>query len=122
VFSADQRPAARDLWLKWLAKRSMPVAAVSVNGAHTHLLAKLPGDAPIATLGWGKKYVSQEMSKADTSVPSSLFAARGEPKLVKDFEHFKHSWRYILDHEEEGAAVWGVEFEALEKLWRGRVD
>jgi len=119
AFSPDQRSLARERWLKWLTGRDYPVAALSVNGAHTHLLAKLPGDDPIATLGWGKKYVSQAMSKVDSAVPSSLFAARGKPKLVRDIDHLRKAWKYILDHADEGAAVWGAAREDLEKLWRG---
>jgi REP element-mobilizing transposase RayT len=120
VLSIHHRANALALWRKWLDKRDYPLAAFSVNGAHTHLLAKLPSDDPVAALGWGKKYVSQELSKADPVVPASLFAARGEPKLVKDAEHLGRARKYVLEHELEGAAVWGVGEGDLDALWRGR--
>ncbi|MFA7237918.1 MAG: hypothetical protein WC058_13725 [Phycisphaeraceae bacterium] len=104
--------------IRWFSLKSIALAAISVGGAHTHLLRMLPAKEEDATVGKIKRYVSLEAGRADASLPSHLFAAYGEPRPVKDFERFRSCHQYVtVKHAEEGAWVWGVITEELVRLW-----
>ena len=117
TFSPDQRIRAVELFRLWFDRKSYGLAAIAVGGAHTHLLCQLPPGRESATLGWAKKFVSQRMTESDPSIPSNLFAARGNPGIVRTPAHFKQAYHYVVEkHAAEGAVVWGWDAGRLKDL------
>jgi len=113
-----QRRRIGELIVRWFSLKSMSLAAVSVGGAHTHVLAALPRMHEDATIGKLKRYVSTESSRQDASIPSRLFAGKGEPKPVMTREHFFASYEYITKkHAREGAWTWGANEALLAQWW-----
>jgi len=94
TLTPQQRKLLGELLLRWCRLKHIPVAAVSVGGAHAHLLAKLPIADTDATIGKAKRYASCESRKQDPSLPSKLFAGKGEPKPVESWGHLVASQDY----------------------------
>jgi hypothetical protein len=119
TLSDSQRECIGQLLVRWFELKQRPLAAASVGGAHAHLLAALPGDAVDATIGKVKRYASTESRRRDATLPSKLFALKGEPKSVRDFEHFAVAYDYVVEkHAREGAWTWGRGERLLGELWR----
>lgn len=81
------------------------VLCVAQGGQHLHMLAKLPHDADARDwMGRAKKHSSFEVKARGWK--GKLWGKRGKEKPVKDRQHHRNTYRYILDHEKEGAWVW----------------
>ena len=118
TLSQQQRRLVGELIVRWFDMKKPALAAVCVGGAHTHLLCQLPRGDEDATVGKVKRYASAQATKRDASIPSRLFAGKGEPKLVKDWEHLCLAYEYVtVKHAREGAWVWGVGMQTLAQLW-----
>jgi len=120
TLAADQRRLVGERLIRWFEIKPPILAAVSVGGVHVHLLCELPDQQRDATVGKAKRYASLESRKRDPELPSKLFAKKGEPKVVRDFEHFEMAYDYVVDkHAAEGAWTWGAGKEKLVELWGG---
>jgi len=115
-----QRACVGSLIVRWFEKKRISLAAVSVGGAHAHVLCLLPIGDEDKTVGKVKRYASTESSRRDPTIPPKLFAAKGEPKRVDTWRYFTVSHEYVLDHASEGAWVWGVDARDLPALWELR--
>jgi hypothetical protein len=81
------------------------VLCLAQSGQHLHLLAKLPAEAdPRIIMGLAKKHAAFEAKAKGWK--GKLWAKRGKEMRVRDRRHQLNAYRYILDHEEEGAWVW----------------
>jgi len=119
TLSRSQRECVGLLLVRWFEIKQQPLAAASVGGAHAHLLALLSNDAVDATIGKAKRYASTESRKQEPSLPSKLFAVKGEPKRIRDFEHFEVAYDYVFEkHAREGAWTWGQGKDVLDEIWR----
>ncbi len=113
-----QRRIAGALIVQWFTMKHIPLAAVSVSGAHAHILAQLPRMEEDVTVGKVKRYVSTQASRQDASIPSRLFAGKGEPKAVATHDHFVAAYDYItVKHAREGAWIWGADVDQLATWW-----
>ena len=117
TFIPRLRPVVLECIRNWFACRSNGLLAASAGGAHCHLLCQLQQTDPLATAGWLKKYVSQRLSEHDASLPSRIFAARGDPIPIRDRDHLRNTYDYIVvKHAAEGAAVWGCPVHELDSV------
>jgi hypothetical protein len=81
------------------------VLCLSQSGQHLHVLAKLPHELDARhVIGLAKKH-STFIVKAK-GWEGKLWGRRGKELRVRDREHQKNAYRYILDHMHEGAWVW----------------
>jgi hypothetical protein len=102
-------PIALEAMRRWFMLQSLPLLAVSVGAQHSHLLCRLPAARTDCWIGRLKKYASQRLSIFDRTLPSRIYAAKGEPKRIKDLDHLRECYPYIVvKHAREGALTWGV--------------
>ena len=78
---------------------------IAVCGQHVHALIGLPDDRDVIDRIVGK--CKQRASHAvRAALPGSVWAAGGEYRCIRDASHQRNAFEYILDHRDEGAAVW----------------
>jgi len=119
TLTMHQRQLVGERLIRWFDIKAIPMVAVSVGGAHAHLLCQLPDHERDATIGNAKRYASTEARRADPALPSKLFARKGEPKPVRDFTHFKKAFDYVVNkHRREGAWTRGIDVALLLEYWR----
>ncbi|MEX1088840.1 MAG: hypothetical protein WEC36_06395, partial [Phycisphaeraceae bacterium] len=87
TLTSAQRQCVGPLIVRWFELKELAIAAVSVGGAHAHLLGMLPVGDEDAMIGKVKRYASAESSRRDAMIPSKLFAGKGEPKRVENWPH-----------------------------------
>jgi hypothetical protein len=80
------------------------VLSAAVSGQHAHLQAKLLPHEVRETAGLAKKHAWFELRDHDWK--GKLWGKRGKAKRIRDREHHRHVYQYILNHEREGAWVW----------------
>ena len=94
--------------------------AIAVSGMHLHLLARFPSaqeptdeirglrasDPVRHFVGIAKKESAKSLTNAGLVKPGGVWAKRGKIVPIKDRRHQVNVFNYILDHEQEGAAVW----------------
>jgi hypothetical protein len=103
------RKAFAALLAKPLSKNSANAApsspCLAVSGQHVHILAKIPrGVKPRFLIGLGKK--NSNFKLKEHGWQGKLWAKRGRDLPVKGRKYQLSVYRYILDHEKEGAWVW----------------
>jgi len=119
----SQRQLVGELIVRWFELKQTPLAAVSVGGAHCHVMSLLLTGQEDATIGKVKRYASAESTRRDASIPSRLFAGKGEPGPVTTRDHFIASYEYITEkHAREGTWIWGADDELLAKWWPPPAD
>ncbi len=79
--------------------------AVSVDAIHAHLLVELPRDraAVKRMVGRWKQAASHALRHA---LPGRVWADGCDPQVIRDREHQRRVYRYILDHRKRGAFTW----------------
>lgn len=105
VLDPLQREIAGYAIQKTLAKHSHTCLVLAVGGMHVHMLVELPDDLQMAkdAIGYAKISASMRLMK---DLPGKVWARRGNLKPIRDEEHHRNTFQYILDHREEGAWVW----------------
>ena len=100
----------------------LEVLAIAVTRVHVHVLVRMPGDQekkPTASrrglrerdparyyMGIAKERSSKSLVKEGLVAAGGAWAKRGKVKPIRDRKHQVNVFRYILDHLEEGGAVW----------------
>jgi REP element-mobilizing transposase RayT len=81
------------------------ILAISVSGMHTHMLVELPRDPGEQRLviGQCKNRSSRAIKR---QLPGCVWARAGTFKPIKDRNHHRRAFRYILDQQGEGAWTW----------------
>ena len=83
---------------------------IAVDTLHVHLLVELPSNRKQV-----KQVVGSWKQKASHAVrhelPGSIWSKSCDPILIKDEQHHHRVYRYILDHEKQGAWVWSYKDE-----------
>jgi hypothetical protein len=83
--------------------QGVAVAAVSVGDEHCHLLAQCGDDDPEGCAGQLKNHVYHRMFRGRATPWEK--GSHAEP--ISGLAHGRWVFNYILDHEAEGAWVWG---------------
>jgi REP element-mobilizing transposase RayT len=89
--------------LRKLAEHEIQVLAISVSGEHVHLLGRFPHETARKIVGLAKAHASHTIRDA---IPGVVFAKKCKLEPIQDREHHVNTFRYIVDHQEEGAWVW----------------
>jgi hypothetical protein len=81
------------------------VLCLAQSGQHLHALVKLPREAdPRIWAGFAKLHATFEAKTQGWT--GKMWAKRGKEIRVRNRGHQVNVYRYILDHEKEGAWVW----------------
>lgn len=92
------------LWKKITAIGHRMLVAC-VGGRHTHILVELP-----ETLSEARREIGRAKQAASHAVrdamPGRIWADGGDFRQIQDHDHARRTFKYILDHAEEGAWVW----------------
>ena len=106
------------------------VLTVAINEVHLHLLARFPrdlagrpiesgsrtsavGDPPRHYLGIAKQWAAKTLYARGLVESAKVWARKGKIKPIADREHQVHVFHYILDHIDQGAAVWSFRDEDI---------
>lgn len=109
----------------WVEIHQIEVLALSVSATHMHVLARF-GQAPQNTvqkptptrggrrerdparyfMALAKERSSKALAAKGLAPPGGVWAKRGKIVPISDRSHQLNAYRYILDHQDEGAAVW----------------
>ncbi|HVS71810.1 MAG TPA: hypothetical protein VHQ47_11190 [Phycisphaerae bacterium] len=103
AFAPDDLATIGSHLLDSLRIQQAPIAAISVAKEHCHLLVRCEDDKPRDCSGNLKVHIYHRMF-ADQASPWEK-GSHEEP--IKDLAHGRWTFGYILDHEKEGAWVWG---------------
>lgn len=99
--SREVRPCLGHALREAFEARSSRVLAMAVCATHVHVLAELPNDMDAA-----KRIVHACKGAASAGVrrllPGRIWAAGGKLKPVRDREHQRRVYRYILDQQNDG--------------------
>ena len=135
VLSEDARGVAVDAIVYALRDvHGLEVLAVSVGGMHLHVLARfgVPGMKPTASrrglrhrdlkwadparyyLGIAKERSAKALAQQQLVKPGGVWAKRGKIVPVADRQHQVNVFFYIIDHLQEGAAVWNFKHGKIE--------
>jgi len=81
------------------------VLAVSIDGAHAHVLVELPDDRATVKriVGAWKQYASHSVRDV---MPGRIWSESCDPIPIRDAEHRRKVYKYIRDHEAKGAWGW----------------
>jgi len=98
---------------------SIEVPAIAVNAVHLHLLGRFPAmprptgrarsaidDPPRHHLGIAKQWSAKTLAAKGLVAPGGVWARRGKVVAITDRPHQVKVYHYIMDHIEQGAAVW----------------
>ncbi len=92
-----------------LQRHSIEVIAATVTSRHFHILARIPNRKARHSVGIAKKDSSRKMSDLRLVAPGGLWGKRSKAEPIKDREHQINTVWYILDHCDEGGAIWAPE-------------
>lgn len=104
VFPWDFREVVGNAVVEKLEQQGAIVACIAVARQHVHVLAKLPPGKARAFMGVAKKHVWFVLR--DRGWAHKVWGKRGKALPVRDRRHQLNVYRYIMDHEKEGAWVW----------------
>lgn len=88
-----------------MTKQEHRLLAISVDTHHVHLLVKLPNDrnAIRKIVGTWKQAASHAVRDR---LPGKIWAEDCDPRPMKNREHHRNTFLYILRHAKEGAWTW----------------
>lgn len=101
------------------------VIAIAVSGMHLHLLAHFPpAQRPTDSIrglratdpvrhfvGIANKESAKRLVEAGQASPGGVWARKGKIVRVRDRQHQVNTFRYILRHADDGAAIWSFRDE-----------
>jgi hypothetical protein len=95
------------------------VLTAAVTGTHVHILAKMPCIQARNWVGLAKKHAWFEMRDAGWN--KKLWAKRGKINRIRDRNHHRNCFAYIVKHLHQGAWVWvreGIDAAVIERILR----
>jgi len=128
ILSPDARRVCVDAMVyAWVEVHGVEVLVVSVSAMHMHVLERLgrvppkpiSAQKPAPSRGGlrerdparyymaiAKERSAKALSAAELVTPGGVWAKRGKIVPIKDRSHQLNVYRYILEHQDEGAVVW----------------
>ncbi len=105
VLNQAQRAIAGEAVRKTMKKHGHKLLVIAVGGMHVHMLVELPNVLQDAkdVIGFAKVSASMRLNE---TMPGKVWARGGNCKPIRDEEHRRNTFGYILDHRDEGAWVW----------------
>ncbi|MBI1368531.1 MAG: hypothetical protein GC162_07730 [Planctomycetes bacterium] len=122
---AARRAAALAVRLAMVDIHHLQVLALAISAEHLHVLVRLPAtlrqkptlskrgtrtssldDPARHYLGIAKKESAKSLAAARLAAPGGIWARRGKVKPIADRAHQLRVYQYILNHAQQGAAVW----------------
>jgi hypothetical protein len=101
-----QRQRAVLEFVKSFAKQGIELKAIAIDRIHIHGLTRVVDHNPRHHMGVAKRECSHYMKVAGLAPVRGLWAVRCECVPIEHRQHFENVDNYILDHEEQGAAIW----------------
>jgi hypothetical protein len=102
-FSSGVRAEVGLSFVEFLSSIQRRLAILAVSACHVHLLLELDADRVKAEIGRGKRFVSFALRDR---LPGRIWARGCGIKVIRDREHQRNTYAYILRHRAEGAWVW----------------
>lgn len=96
-----------------LLQDKIEVLIASVDAKHLHVLARFRYHNPRHWIGRAKKHASHCVRQQGLRTDAGgLWAKRSHPEPIADRAHQINFFRYILDHQKRGAAIWRFDRDA----------
>jgi len=126
VLGVPARPVALQAIRHALVEvHELELIAIAVGAVHMHLLGKFPPaqkptdlirglratDPVRHYVGIAKKESAKRLAETELVERGGVWARRGKIVRIKDQRHQRNVFQYILDHADEGAAVWSFRDE-----------
>jgi hypothetical protein len=107
VLEQEVRPLIGRAMLELLRGEKHRVGCMAVGKVHAHYLVELPDDYPLVKriAGDAKHYASRAVSDI---LPGAIWAAGGTYLRIKDREHLKNAYDYILYEQGPEAWTWSM--------------
>ena len=105
VLNRSHREVACQAIKECLDRHSHQVLVIAVGGMHVHMLVELPNILQEAKDAIGYVKVSASM-RLKENMPGKIWSRGGGFKPIRDEEHQRNTYGYILRHRDEGACVW----------------
>jgi REP element-mobilizing transposase RayT len=105
VLDEEQRAIAGKAIKDCLDRHGHQALVLAVGGMHVHMLVELPDVLQDAKDSIGFVKVSASM-RLKTTLPGKIWARGGGFKPIRDEEHHRNTYGYILKHRDDRAWVW----------------
>lgn len=99
----------RDALVASLVRHDIEVVAIAVNARHFHLLAQFTNRQARKFIGIAKKDAARIVSDQGLAPKGGLWAKRSKTDPIRNRGHQVNTVWYILDHIDQGAAIWAPE-------------
>lgn len=97
---------ACDAFVEKLIEKKVEVSAVAITSCGYHVVGRFDDRKPRLWIGLAKKNSAFALVEAGRARRGGVWAARGLCKPIADEGHWRNATQYVLDHIEQGAAVW----------------
>jgi hypothetical protein len=91
-----------------LADKKIEVSAVAITSCGYHVVGRFDDRRPRLWIGLAKKNSAFALVEAGLAQRGGVWAARGLCKPIADEGHWRNATQYVLDHLDQGAAVWSL--------------
>ena len=103
TLTAEQYAIVGEALVAKVLKMGAGVRCMAVGATHLHLLYESAAPNAVAELGRAKQYASLKLPER----PGRVWGRGAKIIVVRDIEHARQVWRYILNHGgKEGAWTW----------------
>src|ERR1700722_15749717 len=105
--NVDLRQTVVDAIVDKLLGDGIEIIVASLDGNHLHLLVRFRDHQPRHWVGRAKKHASHFLRQNGLrDEEGGLWGKRSKIESIKDRRHQLNSFRYILYHQDRGAAIW----------------
>jgi hypothetical protein len=92
-----------------LKRHDVEVIAAAVTARHFHVLARFRDCRARHFIGIAKKDAARKASDLEIVAPGGLWAKRSKADPIRNRGHQVNTTWYILDHVDQGGAIWAPE-------------
>jgi hypothetical protein len=109
LLNDDAKRIACDAFARKLLQKDIPISAVAITSRGYHIVGQFADRNPRHWIGLAKKHSSFILVEAGLAQRGGVWGARGLCKPINDEKHWRNATQYVLDHIQQGAAVWKAE-------------
>ena len=110
--SAEAMRIACDAFVEKLTEKKIEFSAVAITSCGYHVVGRFDDRKPRFWIGLATKNSAFALVQAGLTRRGGAWAARGLCKPIADEGHWCNATQYVLDHIEQGAAVWSPDIQA----------